>query len=768
MKDEQGIRAKRAAEIADDAAQARPKRFLTPDWDVDGEISTPDEPEGNAAPIRGGRFASDAEGHTELTSSVAAGARGRFSIDDAQGSDLSSSDSAQSILEPPRNARHSLGDSGLADGKGPNPGRLASTHEQDSPEKTDQASNGWRAIPVEPAPGASRAAQSSTLAEKRRREAPALPNTPQTISPAERREAGTRDKSGGSVAPGSVPGDDWSAAPLPASAVPPPAAGQAPTPIEVQEGDAPVAHRAYTRPSDESEDEDTVWLSRKPTSRAATSSTKNDPTPGSVSSSTSSTTSLSASAKDVPAKLTKPTSSRNTPAAATTSSSIPESKNKAKHGGVSKSAAEKGTRGIRPEPIGIRGLLRHRAFQIGAASLILVIALITAFLVWANRDTPSAASSRTAAALAEHLITPEDLSAAGLDQWTEQKTESMVSQDSLAPLCFAASPDLPTPTVQAQRKLGSAAATLLHRITSYSNAADASQVYAQRVAQLGQCSNIPVYLSNGIAVTSLGDEAVGITAVVQDTTPQYHTVILVRTGSMVLTYDTAQPSSALAFDRVLALAATTVKGVCSSAQGSCTASPTGVAGIPPNSSVPGWLTVSDLPRITTGMGRWNATSPKTTVTSEGSACENLTFATVAGPTQRRQRTYLLTEDTKVPKTFGLDEIIVDFNTADEASAFATQLKTSIADCPARIATSKLGNQGDIAVSGAKGQAVTGFWQTLTQSTNATTTFTFRVGVASVGTRVIYLLATPSPTFDFTDTDWAAITSRAGQRATQGD
>src|SRR5664279_4740921 len=94
---------------------------------------------------------------------------------------------------------------------------------------------------------------------------------------------------------------------------------------------------------------------------------------------------------------------------------------------------------------------------------------------------------------------------------------------------------------------------------------------------------------------------------------------------------------------------------------------------------------------TSGMGRWNATSPKTTVTSAGSACENLTFATVAGPNQRRQRTYLLTEDSKVPKDFGLDEILLDFDTPDAAAAFAAQLKTSITACPSRTATAKLGN-----------------------------------------------------------------------------
>jgi len=564
-----------------------------------------------------------------------------------------------------------------------------------------------------------------------------------------------------------VPADDWTDAPLPASAVPPPAVGQAPTPIAVQEGDAPVAHRAYTRPDDE--DEDTVWLSRRPSSRAVEPAPEAEPAPAGIPTPISANTSVSL----VKTSVTPP------PAAATPSfvappvTPAPGALLPATTTAFATAPAE--APAIPTEAVPARSgsstgrrLWQRRPIQIGAAALVLVIAIVASFLVWVNRDKPSAAaSSQTAAALVERLVAPSQLSGVGPGQWTEQKTESTVTQDSPAPLCFVASPDLPTPTAQAQRKLSATGASLLHRITSYGTSAEASQVYAQRLTQLGQCSNIPVYLNNGATITSLGDDAVGVTAVIQDQTAQYHTVILVRTGSMVLTYDVAQAGAAVTYESILAVAATTVTAVCASAGGGCSANPAAKVGMPPNSAVPGWLTVSDLPRITSGMGRWNATSPKTTVTSAGSACENLTFATVAGPNQRRQRTYLLTEDTKVPKDFGLDEILLDFDTPDAAAAFAAQLKTSITACPSRTATAKLGNTADITATGATGQAVTGFWRTLTQSTNVTTTFVFRVGVATVGTRVIYLLATPSTTFDFTDADWAEVTARAGQRATQG-
>jgi hypothetical protein len=808
MADEDGKRAKRAADPAADPLTPRPKRFMTPDWD-DWDASssdTPDTDADEATPLRGGRFAADADDPAPQGRQTPITVKGRFSAGaakipawPAQTPAVHKSDApawptptpvadepAPARTAPPGRARHAWDEQGVI---GSPDTTLEQPVTEPEPPRADPEApvapaapvGAWRAIPVEAVPGASRAAQNPTLGEKRRREAPALPTTPPPMSPEERRETlVARERATRSVAPGSVPEDDWTDAPLPASAVPPPAVGQAPTPIAVQEGDAPVAHRAYTRPDDEpdDEDEDTVWLSRRPSSRAVEQAPEAEPAPGGIPTPISANASVSLVTTPVtppPAAATPsfvapsvtPAPQAVVPAAASAwpADPAPEAERTAP---AEAPAIPKEAVPARSGSSTGRRLWQRRPIQIGAAALVLVIAIVASFLVWANRDRPSAAaSSQTAAALVERLVAPSQLTGVGPGQWTEQKTESTVTQDSPAPLCFVASPDLPTPTAQAQRKLSATGASLLHRITSYGTSAEAGQVYAQRLTQLGQCSNIPVYLTNGATITSLGDDAVGVTAVIQDQTAQYHTVILVRTGSMILTYDVAQAGAAVSYESILAVAATTVTAVCSSAGGGCVASPAAKVGMPPTSAAPGWLTVSDLPRITSGMGRWNATSPKTTVTSAGSACENLTFATVAGPNQRRQRTYLLTEDTKVPKDFGLDEVLLDFDTPDAAAAFAAQLKTSITACPSRTATAKLGNTADITATGATGQAVMGFWRTLTQSTNVTTTFAFRVGVATVGTRVIYLLATPSGTFDFTDADWAGVTARAGQRATQG-
>ncbi|HEY5628636.1 MAG TPA: hypothetical protein VIR16_03925, partial [Candidatus Limnocylindrales bacterium] len=266
MTDEDGRRAKRAAEGPDETSSGRPKRFLTPDWD-DWDAASGDSPD-DAPPAQGGRFASAAQ---EPQAAAPPGrARHSWAEDDVAGPETSSE-------QPPAAARPegSTQSAGQATtgASAHSPAEPASSTEDaeastEDAEASQTGTRAWRPIAVEPAPGASRAAQSPSLGEKRRREAPALPSTPPPTSPSERREALiARERAGRTVAPGTLPGDDWTDAPLPASAVPPPAAGQAPTPIAVHEGETPPAHHAYTRPADEGAD--AFALRRSPSARSA-------------------------------------------------------------------------------------------------------------------------------------------------------------------------------------------------------------------------------------------------------------------------------------------------------------------------------------------------------------------------------------------------------------------------------------------------------------------------------------------------------------------
>ena len=86
MADEDGTRARRAAEPADDAVPSRPKRFLTPDWD-DWDASSSDAPDTDtdeSTPVRGGRFAADADKSAPQGPQTPIAVQGRFSADAAE------------------------------------------------------------------------------------------------------------------------------------------------------------------------------------------------------------------------------------------------------------------------------------------------------------------------------------------------------------------------------------------------------------------------------------------------------------------------------------------------------------------------------------------------------------------------------------------------------------------------------------------------------------------------------------------------------------
>src|SRR5664280_2272232 len=89
MADEDGTRARGAAEPAEDAVPSRPKRFMTPDWD-DWDASSSDTPHTDtdtdtdeSTPVRGGRFAADADKSAPQGPQTPIAEQGTFSADAA-------------------------------------------------------------------------------------------------------------------------------------------------------------------------------------------------------------------------------------------------------------------------------------------------------------------------------------------------------------------------------------------------------------------------------------------------------------------------------------------------------------------------------------------------------------------------------------------------------------------------------------------------------------------------------------------------------------
>lgn len=568
--------------------------------------------------------------------------------------------------------------------------------------------------------------------------------------------------------PETPPGDTWSDVPLPASVVPPPRAGSAPaaiTPLAAPSDD----HDAFRPPRD---DADTVVIKRGDLASAlATMGIMAAPEPE--------------TAEPAPAEpdndeppVVRPATPTWTPVAPAAPAPAPAEvepdpePKAARLSAMERLAAMRsssGSSGSGGHPPSDRPSSRP-AWLIPVALVAVLALLVGATVVWWNtRSSGSVAKAPTSQSASAVALTDADLAgvadaALALPlEWTIDATTSPAADPTA--LCLTQVAGMPSVAGSFQRKLVSGPATMIHRMDAYGSVADAITITTLRLAQLGRCSNVPVYLSSGATISGLGDQAAAITAVVQDPTPIMHTVVLVRTGSVVDVVDVWQPTTPIAVEKAMATAAAVVGKQCAKAGGACVTTPDVKVGPPPSGGVAGWLTVSDLPRITPGFGRWTASDPVTTIRVIGSQCENVSFATAQGPTQRRQRTYLLTEDS-VPKGFGLDELLLDFETAEAAAAFAKSVTDNIDSCATRVPTAKLGATGTFTGVGASGEAIAGYWRTVSQPTSAATTATFRIVVATAGKRVVYLLLTPSGAYDFSDDSWAAAGLRAAQRSTQ--
>ena len=595
------------------------------------------------------------------------------------------------------------------------------------------------------------------------------------------------------VAPGSRPDDEWYGVPLPASAVPPPPVGSAPAPIALTTV-APDSHDAFRPPAD---DADTVVIKRGDLRAALAaadpgspdgSAPADAPTPPALATPawrptsaprTSPSAGTAQGAADGDATTTSAwTPARSTgepaPGTALPTAPAPESPQPVTRLTASERLAAMRGRGNGagpqpPRPAGRpRWLIPVAAIAVAALVIVLAVSWLGGRTSGAGSSpapTPTIRTSTTAVLSEADLLGVADAALAIAADWTVQSTVSPVTADTPAPLCLAQVPTTPVPAASYQRTLAAGPAGVVHLAEVYQTAGDATAVMSLRRAQLGRCANIPVFLSSGATLTGLADDAVAVTAVIQDPVPVHHTVVLVRTGTVIDVIDVSQPSTAIGFEKAMSATAAVVGRQCPRSQGACPTTSSVQVGPPPSGGIAGWLTVSDLPRVNPGFGRWTANEPTTTIRIVNSQCENVTFASAPGPTQRRQRTYLLTED-NVPKGFGVDEVVLDFDSPDAAAAFSKSIVDNVEACPSRIPSAKLGGGSPFSGTGASGESISGYWRTVTLPTSASSVATFRIVVAVAGKRVVYVLLTPSGSFDLSDESWAAVGLRAAQRSTQ--
>lgn len=383
-------------------------------------------------------------------------------------------------------------------------------------------------------------------------------------------------------------------------------------------------------------------------------------------------------------------------------------------------------------------------------------------------DDASASASVAELVQVSDLLTAKDVTALSpKGAWRESGTLDRLTATSPKLACLGSTQGQPNTVGTRQRTVSTtkgAGIVTLHQIDGFASVTDARKAYSMRAQQLAACSDQPALVEKAAKVTGIGDEATSLTIAFQERVTQHDTVLLVRTGNTIHTFDAAQANGQAPAATLAQVAAGPVNHQCARSGGACAKAPRAVDTLPPVAGVPGWLITSDLPRITPGAGLWTGTD-STAITTKGSGCENITLASVAGPTKREQRSFLISQDNAAPTVYGLDEVLFTFPNDAAARAFAATLQSNISSCAKRTPTAKVSEPGRIS-SKVGGVALSGATNLVTQSMGGSQAARFRTGVAVAGKHVAYLVNNPGASYDMGSPAFQAVTTRAAARASQ--
>ncbi len=304
--------------------------------------------------------------------------------------------------------------------------------------------------------------------------------------------------------------------------------------------------------------------------------------------------------------------------------------------------------------------------------------------------------------------------------------------------------------------------SLLQVVQAWPDANAATTAFAALVSQAGSCKGSLLIATDRI--TGFADAATALA--VQTAEGDSHTLVFARTGRFLSVVDGGARAGAEGFatDALVTASVASMARQCGPASGTCPSKPASVGTTPPDTDPAGWLALVDLPQVIATSGKWDATDPQQPKLL-GSECENVDLNELRGAADAAQRTYVLTNNAKTPSEFGIDEVIYSFAKASGASAMVKQLSANFGTCADRTRTASV-KADQVKTPASDGRDLTAISYLVTQRISDSNTTTYRVGIAAVDKRLIYVLATPSNNFDFSDDAWKGIVGRATQRATQ--
>lgn len=314
--------------------------------------------------------------------------------------------------------------------------------------------------------------------------------------------------------------------------------------------------------------------------------------------------------------------------------------------------------------------------------------------------------------------------------------------------------------------------SLLHESSLYSSNEEAAQVLTHLARQLGGCSTSGAYIAHAENVTGLGNQAltaqVRVTPAVADAEVQFHTILIVRTGTVVNVVDVVAEGDFVDTTQVAETLIPVVNQQCVAAGGYCAQRATVTRMVPPIGDAPGLPVLADIPPLPAMTGRWSAGDvvENPNPLPDFTGCERFASSS-ANIEGTAHRTYLVQDDDSIPATYGWDLVVFSTSSAKQASTLVDDVSTSISECGTRQRTAEVSDEQTWSGAGTEQIEIDVTSWVVRQETGADAYIDYRVALIKADNKVAYVfLPLVDGDVNFTDSDWEDLTVRIGQRTTQ--
>lgn len=336
---------------------------------------------------------------------------------------------------------------------------------------------------------------------------------------------------------------------------------------------------------------------------------------------------------------------------------------------------------VPPEPSSDRQRPRtgRRGKLLGVSAVLVGLALVMGFLVLPRADQQSAAPSTggtppspspKADMTQASLLRAGDLTAGVGGTWRAANWPVVVCLPDISGVSTSSD----SASFTASWLHGMAA----HRIELFETKEAAARGFSAARAALGGCSTPDMlYLANGWAISSLGQQAVGVSYIVQGKTSVYHTVLLIRSGRMLNWLDLGRQKTAITGQQALVVA----RNLLRHQSGDSAAGP--APGLnsrigmsqPPASNSPGQILSADFPQIPGSKSAWSMYTTSA-VDNDGARvlCDDIAVSKTKGARMR------LAQGWATSGTIWIDVYALDFSKADAARGLYRRLQSNLSTC----------------------------------------------------------------------------------------